>query len=192
MKQPLCRVIAHHGSLSIRRCLEQLARHGWSAQAVPAVEGYAIQAQCWQDIGVALLPRGKMPDRSGAQGCWFSHWGLWRECEHTQQPMIIMEHDALVQAPWPGDLDIDTHMIKLYRTAPCKHNTITGTWSKGSHAYTLTPAHATVLIQHARENGAQALDKHLGDQVVPWRFLGWDLVTLDPGRGPSSTTRRSR
>jgi hypothetical protein len=102
--------------------------------------------------------------------------------------MVVLEHDALVTGPWPKDLDIDTQVVKLYKTAECKINPAFGLWSKGAHAYTLTPAQAHRLITDAQQRGAQAVDKHLGDQVLPWTFFDRDLVMLNPGRGRSSTS----
>jgi hypothetical protein len=99
-----------------------------------------------------------------------------------------MEHDAVVNGPWPEKLDISTQLVKLYISAECKVNPAYGRWSKGAHAYTLTPQQALMLIEHARQYGAQAVDKHLGDSVLPWTFLNQDLVTLNPSRGPSSTS----
>ena len=98
----------------------------------------------------------------------------------------------MVQDKWPVDLDITTHLVKLYTTAECKVNQIYGRWSKGSHAYTLTPAQAVTLIEFSQHYGAQALDKHLGDAVLPWTFYNQDLITLNPRRGPSTTSRISK
>jgi hypothetical protein len=94
----------------------------------------------------------------------------------------------VVQGPWPQDLDIETQLVKLYRTAQCKVKPEFGRWSKGSHAYTVTPSQAARLIAFAQATPAQALDKHLGDGVLPWTFYSQDLVTLNPRRGPSITS----
>jgi hypothetical protein len=99
-----------------------------------------------------------------------------------------MEHDAVVNGPWPMDIDVDDRLIKLYNSAECKDNPVFGRWSKGAHAYTVTPAQAQQLIDHARINGAQAVDKHLGTSVLAWTFYKTDLVTLNTNRGPSSTS----
>jgi hypothetical protein len=185
----MCMVIAHRASKVVTECLRSLDRWGWTAQRFDAVEGMTITAASWQDIGVQMLARGKMPRRPGAQGCWHSHWRLWNICADEDRPLVIIEHDGVIQQGWPGTLDIEAAVVKLYSSAPCKTNDITGSWSLGSHAYTLTPAQARSLINHAREHGAQALDKHLGDRVINWRFLGWDLVKLNPRRGASTTSR---
>lgn len=189
MNQPSCHVIAHASSKVIVECVQSLKQHGWQYQIFPAVDGRTVSQQDWDRIGIKLSQHGKMTRRPGAQGCWLSHFALWKQCADTNQPMVILEHDALVTGPWPTDLDIETQLIKLYRTAECKINPAFGLWSKGSHAYTLTPAQAQRIIDHARERGAQAVDKHLGDQVLPWTFFDRDLVILNPGRGRSSTSQ---
>lgn len=188
MPQPQCHVIAHTSSRVIGDCVQSLEQHGWNYKIFAAVDGSKVTAQDWDRIGVKLSLQGKMTRRPGAQGCWLSHFALWRLSVDTNQPLIILEHDALVTAPWPEHIDLEPQIIKLYRTAECKTNPAFGLWSKGAHAYTVTPAQAQVLITHAQQHGAQAVDKHLGTLVLPWTFYHSDLVVLNPARGSSSTS----
>lgn len=187
--QPRCYVIAHTSSRVAGDCVQSLERHGWPYRIWPAVDGQSVTQAHWDHIGVIMSDLGKISRRPGAQGCWLSHFGVWSECVKNNEPVIVLEHDALVMAPWPNDIDLDPQVIKLYTTAECKVNPAYGLWSKGSHAYTLTPQQAQQLIDHARKTSAQAVDKHLGDAVVSWRFYHQDLVVLHPGRGRSSTSR---
>ena len=188
MLQPQCYVIAHTSSPVVGDCVQSLEQHGWSYEIFPAVDGSRITALSWRTIGVTMSDQGKMPQRPGAQGCWMSHFSLWKRCRDLDQPIVIMEHDALVTAPWPADIDINTKLVKLYRGAECKTNPAFGLWSKGSHAYTVTPRQAQTLITDAREKQAQSLDKHLGNAVLPWTFYKEDLVVLNPRRGRSTTS----
>jgi hypothetical protein len=188
MPQPQCYVIAHQSSPVVDNCVQSLEQHGWSYEIFPAVDGSRVTEADWQRTGIAMSDLGKIKRRPGAQGCWLSHFAVWSQCIKQGRPVIILEHDALVTEPWPSNMDLDTQLIKLYSSAECKINPAFGLWSKGSHAYTLTPAQAQRIIDHARKNGAQAVDKHLGDQVLPWTFFNRDLVTLNPGRGRSSTS----
>jgi GR25 family glycosyltransferase involved in LPS biosynthesis len=181
-------VIAHTSSRVIDDCVQSLERHGWPYEIFPAVDGNTISPADWNCIGVQMSDAGKMSRRPGAQGCWHSHFALWQRCVESNQPIVILEHDAIITAPWPDHIDIDTQLIKLYTTAECKINPAFGTWSKGAHAYSVTPAQAKTLITHAQTHGAQAVDKHLGDAVLPWTFYTTDLVVLNPRRGPSSTS----
>lgn len=190
MVQPHCYVIAHSTSTVVGDCLASLKKHSWAFEVVPAVNGHTVTEQTWQSIGVQMSTDGKMSRRPGAQGCWISHWHLWNRCVKNNQPIVIMEHDAVVTAPWPTDLNIAPILVKLYTTAECKINPMFGLWSKGAHAYTLTPIQAQRLIDHARTNSAQAVDKHLGDQVLPWTFYSQDLVVLNPRRSKSTTSSK--
>jgi len=190
MNQPHCYVIAHPTSRVVNDCIASLKKHGWAFEVFPAVNGHTVTEQTWKSVGVQMSSNGKMPRRPGAQGCWISHWRLWNRCVDTDRPIVILEHDAVVTAPWPTDLDIESTLVKLYTTAECKVNPAFGLWSKGSYAYTLTPAQAQRLIDYARTNGAQAVDKHLGEQVLPWRFHSKDLIVLNPHRGKSTTSSK--
>jgi hypothetical protein len=192
MIQPTCYVIAHKTSRVINECVASLKKYNWKFEIFDAVDGNTVTAQSWNDIGVALSLNGKMSKRPGAQGCWMSHWKLWNHCITINEPIIVMEHDAVINDMWPEDLDIETCLVKLYRTAECKINPAYGLWSKGAHAYALTPKQAQILIDYARVNGAQAVDKHLGELALHWTFCSQDLVTLNPGRGPSSTSPMRR
>jgi GR25 family glycosyltransferase involved in LPS biosynthesis len=186
--QPTCYVISHAQSRVINDCINSLQKYNWKFEKVDAVNGQGITDMDWKRIGIAMSDNGKMPRRQGAQGCWHSHYALWNKCIATDASIVVMEHDAVVNGPWPESLDIDIRLVKLYSSAECKVNPAFGRWSKGAHAYTVTPPQARRLIEYARDNGAQAVDKHLGDLVLPWTFLNYDLVTLNPRRGPSSTS----
>lgn len=192
MEQPIAYVISHPTSPVVADCWASLERHGWHYEKFTAVDGHKLSESSWTNINVAMSELGKMRRRPGAQGCWMSHFLLWQQCVTHQRSIVVLEHDAVVQGPWPRDLDISTHLVKLYSTAECKVNQIYGRWSKGSHAYTLTPDQAGCLIDFSRCHGAQALDKHLGDAVLPWRFYQHDLIALNPRRGPSTTSRMSK
>ena len=189
---PKSYIIAHRSSRVVGDCVQSLERHGWPYEIVPAVDGHKITEQDWARIGVQMSVDGKMPHRPGAQGCWHSHFALWQRCIEISQPIVILEHDAMIVAPWPDNLDIDTQLVKLYNTAECKINPAFGLWSKGAHAYAITPAQAQTLIADAQQRGAQAVDKHLGDRVLPWTFCSHNLVILNPRRGRSTTSPMKR
>jgi GR25 family glycosyltransferase involved in LPS biosynthesis len=188
MQQPLCYVIATHTSKVINDCTTSLDQYSWKFKVFPAVNGQMVTQEDWEKIGIAMSTSGKMRSRPGAQGCWLSHYALWKKCIISNEPIVILEHDAVINGPWPDKLDISTQLVKLYSSAECKVNPAYGRWSKGAHAYTVTPDQAKRLIEYAQDHGAQAVDKHLGDLVLPWTFLDYDLVKLNPRRGPSSTS----
>jgi glycosyl transferase family 25 len=182
-------VISHESSKVVSACVESLKKFGWPFEKFPAIDGRKIGDKDWEDIGVKMSPTaGKLPKRKGAQGCWFSHWKLWEKCALEKTAIIILEHDAVIVSTWPDDIDIDTCIVKLYQTAPCKTKENLGTWSKGAHAYTVTPKQAKNLMDRARTFGASPVDKHIISNAIPWRFFDRDLVKLNQRREASTTS----
>lgn len=182
-------IITHfpHSHYLVQSCVRSLEQWSWPYEITAAVT--APSADLWRAAGVEILAdRGKLRWRPGAQGCWLSHFAQWQACVRDSKPRTVLEHDAVVQAAWDRSIESECQLVKLYTTAKIKTNSITGQWSAGSHAYYLTPQNAERLITHARQYGAQALDKHLGDRVLEWRFWHSDLVLLNPRRGSSTTS----
>jgi hypothetical protein len=174
--------------------LAQARLHNWSVTVWPAVNGRSVTAADWQRIGVALLDRGAIVKRPGARGCWHSHWGLWQHCIDLDQPIIIMEHDAYITAPWPEHINLEQCVWKLH-TADGRGervNTITGEWSCGAWAYTMTPKFAQQIIDFSRTHGAQAVDKQLGRSVIPWSYWPTDLAPHKPTVRSSTTSPKTQ
>jgi hypothetical protein len=196
--QPKCFVIASvdpydpHYTVSQRNLAQTLSRaklHGWSLSVWPATAGHTVTDQDWLAIGVQLLDRGAIVHRPGAKGCWFSHWRLWQHCVDINEPIVILEHDAYITAPWPDDIDLDHCVWKLHLDdgRGQRVNSITGEWSCGAYSYTVTPRFAQAVMDFSRQHGAQAVDKQLGRSVIPWQYWRDDLAPHRP-RARISTT----
>jgi GR25 family glycosyltransferase involved in LPS biosynthesis len=171
-----------------QHCLQQ---YDWNYRIWPAVNGFELTDQSWLKLGITLLDRGKTLTRPGAWGCIHSHFTLWQHCVQLGEPIVVLEHDALAQGEFPCDLDLEVGVCKLWSSHNIRHNTITGTWSRGSWAYTLTPGQAKTLIEFSRSQGVQALDKQLGTRAVAWQALDWDLFQHNPSSRWSSTVFRT-
>jgi hypothetical protein len=175
---------------NLAQTLSQAALHGWSLTVWPATEGLTVTEQAWLDIGVKLLDRGAIIHRPGARGCWFSHWRLWQHCVDIDQPIVILEHDAYITAPWPLSIDLEACVWKLHLDdgRGLRVNTITGEWTCGAYAYTVSPQFAQNLITFSRLHGAQAVDKQLGRRVVPWQYWRENLAPHRPRTRVSTTS----
>jgi GR25 family glycosyltransferase involved in LPS biosynthesis len=174
--------------------LAQARLHNWSVTVWPAVDGRKVTSADWTRIGVSLLDRGAIVKRPGARGCWFSHWSLWQHCIDLDQPIIVMEHDAYITGAWPQEIDIDQCVWKLHAADGRgeRVNTITGEWSCGAWAYTITPKFAQQIIDFSRTHGAQAVDKQLGRSVIPWSYWPTDLAPHRPTVRSSTTSPKTR
>ena len=186
MSMPMSYVIALSSSLALKFAERNLKIHRWSYQIFPAVDGNTVTDDVWNKLGINLSSGGKMIKSKGAQGCWLSHWNLWNKCAIEKEPIIILEHDAMVQDKFPKNIDFDSAITKLYKVTSTKYKPNFGNWSRGAYAYSLTPIQASALIDYAQTHPVQAVDKHIADEIVPWKFYDRDIV-VHMRHGPSTT-----
>ena len=188
----ICDTHTAQGLETLRETESRLARFNYSYQRWPQTQGRSVTAETWQSLGIRRLDQGKWVNRPGAWGCFISHYRLWRLCRHSGEPMLILEHDALAQAPWPEDLDLDQCVWKLWRPVPVKFKPTVGHWNRGAWAYTLTAKQADSLIRFTEQQGALALDKQIGSHAVQWQHYDRDLFLHNPKKRQSTTSGRSR
>jgi hypothetical protein len=152
-------------------CVKRAELHNWNVDRFSATIGTEIAEEDWKEIKVQPLLHKRSMDKVGAHGCFFSHFRLWNKCVEMQEPIVILEHDAIITAPWP-EINLNNALIKLHhRFKTMRWDDDSGEWSKSSHAYCLSPIHAQRLMDFSRNVGAFALDAMLGTKVVPLSFL---------------------
>lgn len=162
----------------LQKTISHLEKYHWKYQLVDAIDGHSITDSDWSDRGIKLAGLGTIAERPGAQGCFLSHYDLWTICK---EPMIILEHDAEVTAPFPKKFDWDRGLCKLWTETNFKLKPDTvGKWSRGSWAYTLTPKQAEQLISFTKQHGVQSVDKQIGSNAVDFYHYHKDLVIHGP------------
>lgn len=177
-KQPKTFVIAIKGhSVSekqLQDCLDSAKKYNWNVETFWGVDGRTISKNTW--TAEDIFPRLDKPtmNRPGVQGCFLSHWSLWKKCIEINEPIIILEHDAVIQNFW-NPIEIDDAVIKLhryYKQKNPKYDEDTGLWSASGHAYCLLPKHAKILIEFVKNKGAFEVDRIIGDKVISFEHLG--------------------
>jgi GR25 family glycosyltransferase involved in LPS biosynthesis len=154
-------------------CLVSAASHGWHVEVSWGVDGRTITSDTWETEG--LIPRLDKPTmaKPGVQGCFLSHWKLWNLCVELNEPIVILEHDSVIQQKWES-ITLDTSIIKLHRHysgKKVKYDVDSGNWSKSGHAYCISPFHAKILIEFVRRVGAYEVDIIMGNKVIPVQHL---------------------
>lgn len=155
-------------------CKASAIQFGWNVETYWGVSGHTLTGRNWTNIGVIPLVLNSSINLPGQQGCFFSHWNLWNKCIEIDEPIIILEHDAVIQDKWSG-VESDYVVTKLhdhYKKDKLKCNSYTGVWTPSSHAYHITPISAKKIINFARSVGALPVDVMLGRKVVHVRHLG--------------------
>jgi GR25 family glycosyltransferase involved in LPS biosynthesis len=162
-------------TMQMDRCLASGKKYNWNIEPFWAIDGKKITSTTFKSLGLFLNPDTKIFNRPGAQGCFLSHWTLWHKCIELDQSIIILESDAVIFGNL-GNLDLSKNLIKLHTDRGTKISNLTGKWSKGSHAYALTPGHAKSLIDGILKTEVKPSDKAIGSNFVPWIHYTSDLV----------------
>ena len=178
--QPKTFVIAlkdHPISLSqLNDCLVSAKEYDWDVEIFWGTNGNTLSLDSWKEIGVTpLLHKGSM-NKLGMWGCFFSHFALWNKCVELNEPIIVLEHDAVIQSVW-NPIEISKSLIKLHEHYffPDPTNWTdpdSGKSSSSTHAYCITPDHANKLIHFAKTVGGYSPDRMMGDKVLPISYWG--------------------
>ncbi len=170
-------------------CQRTAKQWAWDVEVFWAIDGKFLSPSDFQKENLSLNPNTKIYRRPGAQGCFMSHWELWKHCVKINQPIIILESDAHIIGKLPS-IDFSEGLVKLHEDKDTKYSDVTGKWSKGAHAYALTPDHANLLISGTRATEVKPADKAIGSNFVSWRYLNTPIVTLKKlGAGTTSKVK---
>ena len=147
--------------------------------------------------------------RKGVDGCFLSHFYLWKNCVEDNVPYLILEHDGYFIKPLPDNiLDNFIDVIKLDNYNPFKdtyndsikkdmnnpityiqyHNSITknkglnetGNYFKGAYSYIIKPHAAKKVIDFVYEKGFLPADVLLGDAILDLKVVTPTIVRLHP------------
>jgi hypothetical protein len=134
---------------------------------------------------------------SGTIGCFASHYNLWKICVELNEPIIIMEHDAIIKSSWTnlqwkdilhldwegsirrrqmrGVADHYNPVIKdsIYRMGFSPQETYGLISMNCCYAYAIEPSAAITLISDAKNNGWFAADRFIREPLV-------EIHTINP------------
>jgi len=186
MKQPPCYVITlkdHKLSESLTdECLHSAKRHNWIVQVFDAINGNSVADNTWTNIGVTPLINKYGMSQPGVQGCFLSHFALWKKCLELNREIVIVEHDAIFEAPWDQQLTSKDQLVKLTQFRPKKgyrQDEYSGTWSPGAIAYLIHPKQANQLITFSKTVGALPTDVAMGSNVIDFINLDYLYVKMN-------------
>jgi GR25 family glycosyltransferase involved in LPS biosynthesis len=147
-------------------CLLSAKKFNWDVEVFSAINGSTITEQTWLDYG--LKNSGHRPGDlmyKGVQGCFLSHWTLWHRCIDINEPIVILEQDAVIEGYYPTIIKTDG-IIKLHPVYYVEEDTISGTWTSSTHAYYINPTTAKQVIKFVKTHGWMAVDVLLGSNVT--------------------------
>ena len=156
-------------------CINSAEKFNWQVEIFWGKDGSTVTDDDWKAINVLpLMHKGSM-NKPGTWGCFFSHWTLWNKCVELNEPVVILEHDAVIKNYWPP-IELKS-LTKLHENFSIKkpHKWVdpdSGVCSSSTHAYAILPTHAKKLINFSQNVGAFATDRMIGDKVLSITHLG--------------------
>lgn len=186
-KQPKTFVIAlkdNDISLSqLHDCLNSAKDYNWDIEVFWGTNGKTLSLDSWKHLGVKpLLHKGSM-NKPGTWGCFFSHFALWNKCIELNEPIVVLEHDAIIKCKWVP-IEVSNALVKLHEDYSFKRDSNgfldpagfmdadSGQGSVSTHAYCITPEQANKLICFAKTVGGYATDRMIGNKVLPIIHIG--------------------
>lgn len=181
---------------------------GLDAHAFEAVPGNNCQ-HLFKQHKVRPLQTQKF----GHQGCFMSHFLLWKKCIELNETIVILEHDGMFVRSLP--VDIEDNFMDICRLDPCifwkdtyesdlvecLNNPITyfrpetvykekdfGNFYIGQYGYLIKPQAAEKLVIRAKKIGGHAVDMFISTHTVDIVSTTSPIVRLDPymtGKGLS-------
>lgn len=151
---------------------------GWNLELYPGTNG---QKETLADNGIKIYVNNKKcyryMQRPGTQGCFISHWKLWKQVVDSKERMLICEHDVQFSKP-PKDYPT-RDVVKLegfFQAKPIE----AGNWWEGARAYIISPEGAKKILDWVDKNGAMPADWMLCDGIVDIGFDRDSGVSFTP------------
>ena len=164
--------------------------YSWQTNIFPAINGYHLKESDWKNFGLPQPKKSKnkgkkfIGDLPGAQGCFLSHYKLWNTCIAIDQPIVILEDDAIAISPL-SHINLDYDLVKLHSPRGEGQSKL-GNWSTGAFAYWLSPVGAKKLVEFSKQNGPMLADKIIVSSVLDWGYLDSPIIQLGNRTGSST------
>ena len=176
------------------QCIARAKEFGIDAEVFDGIHG-ADAHEILADLKLRQYKPKMKGNRLGVLGCFLSHYFLWQQCYESQEPFMILEHDAYMLRPLPkkilkrfpdvlkldsldpyrdtynAELDAQTEDLRIWslheRTEHGKYKHYRGLYSIGGYGYIIKPHAALEIINQCRLFGFRPADHmlHTTDKI---------------------------
>ena len=189
---------------SADKCIESCAKQGIHVEKFNAITPKDNPREIIRNITgntkSMMFDFEPFPERVAA--CFASQLTLWDMCSKDSEPYLILEHDAVLELPFPHDLEFD-RCITLGRPSWGPHLDSPQTLSKkynegvnklrshcfiGNHAILIKPEGARDIIEKAGIVPVEPADTFLSnhyftflEEYFPWPFVVRETFSMIQG-----------
>jgi GR25 family glycosyltransferase involved in LPS biosynthesis len=207
-----CKIICLKASnISVQNtkdCIEQAKKFNIDVEIFNAIDGRESKKH-FDVLNIKKKWDFKEGGTIGIDGCFLSHFYLWKECFETNIPYIILEHDGYFIKKLPDNIlkkfedvlkldhldpfsqyynqqleshkNINENIIKYYNDfSKQTHLNETGSYLRGAYSYIIKPLAAKKLINRVYEQGYLPADCQIGDEIVDIKVCVPTIARLHP------------
>ena len=170
------------------KCIARAKEFGIDAEVFNGIHG-ANAPEILADLKLRQYKLKMKGGRLGVLGCFLSHYFLWNECVKSNEPYMILEHDAYMLRPLPKkvlkrfpdvlkldsldpysksyneQLSAQSEEIKIWslhdREEHGKQQHSRGLYSIGGYGYIIKPHAAEHIIEQCKQYGFRPADHML-------------------------------
>ena len=195
-----------HSCKMAQDCYDQAVKFNLQPEFFKAINGNDSD-QHYKATGIKRLGKFKK-NRPGVDGCFFSHYYLWKKCVDLNEPIIILEHDGfMIKEVDVSIMNEFDDVLKLDRLDPydnrynqkiekecCLNVRVEpyfytnkkvqkvdlGEYFKGAYSYIIKPKAAIKLIKFIKKNGHRPADQQINSSIVNLKATVPTVARLHP------------
>lgn len=191
-----------------RECIEQARKFNIELEIFDAIDGRDAKNH-FKNLKINKKWDFKDGGTIGIDGCFLSHFYLWKECLNYNIPYLILEHDGYFIKKLPENiLNKFTDVLKLDHLDPYSiyyneqiesyknlNNSVidyyndyskqthlheTGSYLRGAYSYIIKPSGAKKLIDTVYKKGYLPADCQIGNKIVDIKVCIPTIARLHP------------
>jgi GR25 family glycosyltransferase involved in LPS biosynthesis len=190
MKAYVIRIKGHTLSeQAAKRCIQSAAKNGLEVYPWDAYTPKDDPIKILKQKGINPKPFNEVYSRTlNCAAAFLSHYSLWQHSIEIDEPVVIFEHDAVVNGEVPVNASF-THVMTFSAPSYGKYNTppLLGVnpltqkrYFGGAHGYIVNPTGAKELIIQSKKQVKPA-DVFLNLDYFPWlqEHYPWSCTAMD-------------
>lgn len=207
-----CKIIClKESNISVQNtkdCMQQAKKFNIEVEIFNAIDGRDSKKH-FDELKIKKKWDFKDGGNIGIDGCFLSHFYLWKECLEYNIPYLILEHDGYFIQKLPDDIlnkfidvlkldhldpysfyyneqlesykNLNNSVIDYYNDySKQTHLHETGSYLRGAYSYIIKPSGAKKLIDRVYDKGYLPADCQIGNSIVDIKVCIPTIVRLHP------------
>lgn len=188
-------------------CIDSGKKHGLEIIPFDGIYGQENIFSKTQEFRIRPFREGIKKGRVGVQGCFLSHYSLWLYCLEINEPVLVLEQDAMILNLLPKNIEdqfdefllldpfnkfsksyvknhneshqVDQEVIDYQNTESRKKYGVTSEYAMGLQGYIIKPSAAKKLQEKIFTNGYLPADIQCNKDTIQLQTVKSSIVSIN-------------